>query len=142
MTWWNSIPRVVAKHRRRLALAVLLLGSWVVGREVLGAYPREVALQYRLGPSHASVVAMTLSYRSHGDELSGVRFSWPTGAPSVVEHEVDLAPGHYEVSAELVHRDGQRRVERRFDVPVDGVVQVDLFSVGFARRSGPGMPPG
>ena len=134
MTWLARAGGTLWTHRQRWAPAVLIVGLAVVIGQASTAVPREVALRYRLGPSHESIIALELSYRLGEDEMAGARFAWPEGAPRSVEHRLDLAPGEYQVRAQLTHREGRRQVDRRFEVPSEGAIRIDLYAVGYAHR--------
>jgi hypothetical protein len=137
----SALKRFVLRlleQRRKVAPAVLLIGAVVVGTQLFDEVPRDVELNYALGPDHDEIVGLTLSYEQSGEEVSVADFSWPNGAPPRLHHEVELAPGTYRVRAELRDREHRMRsVEKRFDVPADGIVNLDLFTRALAsRRSG------
>lgn len=99
----------------------------MVGGVVARAYPRDVALRYDLGPGHAGLSELRLSYLGEEGEMVGVTFRRPDGMPERLRHEVELSPGHYRVAATLIDGEGnERRVEKPFDVPAEGVIRIDL----------------
>jgi hypothetical protein len=113
-------------RRRRYAPLVLVLAVVVVGNELWSGMPRNTRLEYRLGPDHARVVEMRVVYVQDGEEIRGVSFHYPEGAPPRVAHQLELPSGHYEVSLELTDRDGKAvRVTRALRTPAEGVVRVD-----------------
>lgn len=122
----------LVRHRVRLAKAALVLAVLGVAGELFGAYPREVDLALTLGPDHRLVRELRVAYVQDGQELHGVRLSYPDGAPEQVRHRVRLGPGRYELRVELNAQGSGRRVEQRtLQVPTEGTVQLALAS---ARR--------
>jgi hypothetical protein len=114
-----------------VASLALIVGAVVVGGVIVRAYPRDVSLRYDLGPRHAEVVEAHLRYRGGSEELAGLTLREPGGLPERFFHEVELAPGRYEVTARLVGGDGaDRQVVRAFDVPAGDVVRIDLTEAG------------
>ena len=110
-----------------MAKGALLIGALVVGGVVARAYPRDVALRYDLGADHDQWVEARLSYSGDEGEMAGVTFRQPEGLPDRLDHEVELSPGEYRVTATLVDDDGQAvQVERSFEVPVEGVMTIRL----------------
>jgi hypothetical protein len=116
-------------HRRSLARVVAVCGGGVV---VLGAFPhfpRKVDVEFELGPSHREIVEVRVAYVQDGEEVHGVSFSFPDGAPGQVRHTVSLPPGDFEVHTELRPSHGQSRGNvERLHAPADGVVRFRLGS--------------
>lgn len=127
--------RALLSRRRKLAPAVLLLGVVVIGTELWSQVPQETDVEYVLGAGHADVVELRVGYLLEGEELHGVSFRYPEGAPRVVRHEVSLPSGRYTVALEVRRRRGagRRRVERSLQTPVDGVVRLKASPAAQAR---------
>ena len=141
----SRVFETVGRHRRRIALGVVVVGVLVVGGQLLGAFPRDTEIRYRLGPDHSEVDALSLLYRSEGELTAGATFRWPEGAPGSLTHTVELAPGRYEIQANLSGEGSPRVVRRILQVPVDGAVRIDLFDEAlaeFALPAGPGRSGG
>ncbi len=115
------------RHRRRLARLVLGLGLIFVVRDLWPHWPRQTELEFQLGPDHAQVVELRVAYLDHGEELHGVSFAFPQGAPAIVHHSVSLPPGELELQLELRSRGGAaRRFTRTLHTPASGVVRIAL----------------
>jgi hypothetical protein len=116
-----------ARHRRRLARLVLGLGLIYSARLLWPSWPHETELEFELGPDHAQVVELRVAYLHQGEELHGVSFGFPSGAPALVRHKLSLPPGKLVLSCELRARDGgARRLTRTLTAPVEGVVRIPL----------------
>jgi len=134
---WNRLGRAIGPHRRRIALLVLAVAVVVVGGALAGAVPREVRVRYLLGPSHAEVTEVRVAYVTEGnEEVQGVRFTYPEGAPERLEHRVRLAPGSYRIVATLSGPGGSREVRRALTVPTEARVDVELFDLAYAALGG------
>jgi hypothetical protein len=121
------------EKRAKVAPLVLVIGALVVGANLFDEVPRDVELNYLLGPDHDEIVGLGLSYAQGQEHFANAEFSWPEGAPPRLHHEVELPPGRYRVRAELRDRsDRTRTIERRFEVPADGIVTVDLVTRAYA----------
>lgn len=115
------------KHRRRLATLVLGLFLAAVAVEIGGAIPRETRISVPMGASHAEITEARIDYWQDDAQVRSVTLRWPQGAPRDVRHTLDLAPGDYEVSVQLVDREGRhRRLTGRLTAPADGVVRLAL----------------
>ena len=113
------------EQRRRFAPLVLLLGLALVGKLAYDEFPRDEPLRFEL-PS-ANVTALRVIY-SQGDELyGGFERHFPDGAPPLVSHTPQLAPGRYQLAIELSDRTGKiARLSRSIDVPSAGVLKIPL----------------
>ncbi|MBK6807443.1 MAG: hypothetical protein IPG81_00825 [Sandaracinaceae bacterium] len=120
------------KHRTRLARLVAVVGILVIAAQFLPVVPREVELRYDLGPAHASVRGLELVYQAGDEDLASARFGFGEEGPRLVEHRVELAPGHYDVRATLDTPQGNLRFIRHFEAPADGVVRIELFDLALA----------
>lgn len=125
------------RHRARLARLVAVVGVLVIAAQVVPVIPREVALRYDLGPAHASVRGLELVYQAGDQDLASARFGFGEEGPRLVDHRVDLAPGHYDVRATLDTAHGPVRFVRPFEAPADGVVRIELFDLALARAKDP-----
>jgi len=126
------------RNRQRAAPYVLVIAALVVGGVVYRSYPREVRLRYALGPDHANVQDLWLSYEQEGEEVRGVRFHYADGAPEHVFHAVDLAEGRYTIHAELNGPGLHRLVTRALVAPAQGRVRVRLYDPPEALALGDG----
>ena len=132
----STAGRWFLKHRRRLAPGVIVIGAAAVGGQLVSALPRDLQIRYSLGPSHGDVVEARIAYWLDGQELKGARFQWGEGAPATVRHTVELAPGRYEIRADLVETSRVRSVRRALRVPAEGEVRIDLYEgVGHDERA-------
>src|SRR4051812_38344785 len=119
--------RVFAAHRPLLSRLTALLGVAVVALVLLPHVPRKVDVELELGPSHREIVEVRVAYVKDGEELHGVSFSFPDGAPGLVRHSVSLPPGDFEVHTELRPSDGHSRGSvEKLHAPADGPVRIWL----------------
>lgn len=123
----GPIRRFVETHRRRLSRLTALLGAAVVGLVLLPHVPRKVDVEFELGPSHREIVEVRVAYVQDGEELHGVSFTFPDGAPGQVHHTVSLPPGDFEVHTELRPSHGHARGSvEKLHSPADGPVHIWL----------------
>jgi hypothetical protein len=112
-------------HKRRVARLIGLGGVLLVASVLLRSAPREVQVQLELGPSHREYVEVRVAYLQAGEELHGVAFSFPQGAPDRVNHRVRLPAGDFEVLTELLPLHGAAYASvGRIHAPSDGVVKI------------------
>ena len=113
------------ERRRRFAPVILLLGLLIVGKLAHDEMPRDQELTFVL-PS-ANIEALRVTY-SAGDELyGGIERRFPHGAPALLSHTPSLPPGRYQLSVEMMERDGGvTRLDRSIDVPFEGSLRVPL----------------
>ncbi|HKP63173.1 MAG TPA: hypothetical protein VJV78_40830 [Polyangiales bacterium] len=123
----GPIRRLFEAHRQRLSRLIGLLGVVVVGLVLLPHVPRKVDVEFELPPSHREIVEVRVAYVKDGEELHGVSFSFPDGAPGQVRHSVSLPPGDFEVHTELrpSHGLAHGSVEK-LHTPADGLVRIWL----------------
>jgi hypothetical protein len=119
-----SALRALLAHRRRLAPLVIVGGLLVVGWRVFGALPQEIHLRYDLGDAHAAVEEAELGYFLNGESYHTVRFGYPEGAPSRIDHRLRAGPGRYDVVVILRTSEGATRVEQTFEAPTEGIVRL------------------
>lgn len=118
---------LLSKHRRRVARVVFGLGLLAVASQLFTHVPRETEVEFALGDRHAHVVEVRVGFERGGEEMHGVSFGFPRGAPSTIRHSLRLPSGEYVVRAELRERDGEtRHYTRKVVAPADGVVQIPL----------------
>jgi hypothetical protein len=118
----QRLSALFSKHRRRLAPLVLLAFALIVSRQLLPSWPRETDVSFALGQDHADVVELRVAYLRGDEELHGVSFSFPEGAPGVVHHKVTLPAGEFELRCELRQRSGgSRTLIRRLHEPARAV---------------------
>ena len=100
-------------------------------------WPRELEVEYQLGAEHSEIVEFRVAYLQGSQELQGVRFSFPEGAPDAVRHRLTLPAGTFVLHCELRDRAGTARaVTRRLHTPTEGAVRIllDDPSAPSARR--------
>jgi hypothetical protein len=84
-------------------------------------------VEFELGPTHQEIVEVRVAYVQDGEELHGVSFSFPHGAPGQVRHSVTLPPGDFEVHTELRPTRGLTLASvRKLHAPVEGLVKIRL----------------
>jgi hypothetical protein len=114
-------------HKRRIARLIGLAGMLLVASVLLRSAPRDVQVQLDLGPSHQAYVEVRVAYLQAGEELHGVAFSFPNGAPDRVNHLVRLPAGDFEVRTELLPLHGAALASvGRLHAPSDGVVRIPV----------------
>jgi len=120
-SWLGAIRRRLAPHRKRLSRLLVVVLLLAVGTELAPVVPRDVEVEFALGPDHGDIVQIRVGYVQDGHVFQSVRFDHPDGAPGVIVHRLSLPTGAYEVTVELLHRDGgERRVQRRLESPSEG----------------------
>jgi hypothetical protein len=121
----RRLAALIALHRRRVARVLFGLGLATVAWQLLPNVPRPTQLEFSLGREHQRVVELRVGFERGGEELHGVSFGFPEGAPRTLRHSVSLPAGEYLVRCELRQRDGgSRLLMRRFEAPADGVVRI------------------
>jgi hypothetical protein len=114
-------------HRRSLARITLLCGGVVVALALFPHVPRKVDVEFELGPTHREIVEVRVAYVQDGEELKGVSFSFPDGAPGQLRHSVSLPPGDFEVHTELRPSHGLSLASvRKLHAPAEGLVKIRL----------------
>ena len=89
--------------------------------------PRKVDVEIDLPPTHREIVEVRVAYVQDGEELHGVSFNFPGGAPGQVRHSVTLPPGDFEVHTELRQSHGFTLASvRKLHAPVEGLVKIRL----------------
>jgi hypothetical protein len=115
------------RYRQRFARVVLLVGVVLAGERLAPHFARDTDVVLRLGPEHARVVRLELSYEHAGSEERHSDLRYPGGAPPEVRLAVSLPTGNHQLRARLEHRDGHAElVTRRFHTPADGDLHLDL----------------
>jgi hypothetical protein len=127
MASWKETALRALQSRRRLAPLVLVVAALTVGGVVFRAYPQDVRVRYALGPDHARVRDLWLSYQLEGELVRASHFHYEDGAPEHVFHTVELAEGRYTVSAELRGPNLRRDVTRALIAPAEGSVRIRLY---------------
>lgn len=128
-----QVLRNAVEQRRRVASAIAVAAVLVVGFELWKSYPRETEIRVALGAGHEKVVELGVRFHQDGDEMHGVRLSFPDGAPRLVPCLVRLGPGRYRVAVELRLGDGRRlSFERALTAPADAPVRFEVELSGVA----------
>jgi hypothetical protein len=123
----QPLVALFVRNRARFARLVLILGALVVAGQLLPNWPREVEVEYELGQAHTEVVELRVSYMRDDDELHGVSFGFPSGAPSLVHHRVTLPSGEFQLRCEVRDRRGAAHtVIRYLHAPAEGPVRISL----------------
>jgi hypothetical protein len=124
------------RHRRWLARVILLLGAAYAAIDLWPRFPHETQVELALGPRHGEVVELRLAYLDAGEELAGVSFGFPEGAPATVRHRVKLPAGRFELRCELRGRSGDSRsIVRELQTPASGAVRFELGDQAGNMRS-------
>jgi hypothetical protein len=114
-------------HRRSLSRVTLVCGGLVGALVLFPHVPRKVDVEIELPPTHREIVEVRVAYVQDGEELHGVSFNFPEGAPGQVRHSVTLPPGDFEVHTELRPSHGMTLASvRKLHAPVDGLVKIRL----------------
>jgi hypothetical protein len=123
----RALRAIFKRHQDRLARLTAIAGILVVGSLVLRSAPRAVQVVFDLGPKHSEFVEVRVAYVQDGEELHGVAFSFPEGAPLRVNHSVNLPAGDFEVHTELrpLHGEWLASIEH-LHTPIDGPVRIRL----------------
>lgn len=114
-------------HKRRIARFIGLGGVLIVASLLLRNAPREVQVDLMLGPLHRQFNEVRVAYVQRGEEVHGVAFTFPDGAPGQLHHSLQLPEGDFEVHTELRARDGHSPALAsigRLHAPSDGHVVI------------------
>jgi hypothetical protein len=115
-----------SRNRRRLSALVLIVGALVVGQKLSVLVPRTTEVVLDLGPRHAEVVELRLSYQAAGEALRSVRYSHPEGAPARVRDQVRSHVEQLELESVLVLRDGSSLArEHQFATSLEHTITLD-----------------
>jgi len=118
---------LLSTHRQALARLTAVAGAVVVGLALFPHVPRKVDVEFELGPTHREIVEVRVAYVQDGEELHGVSFSFPEGAPGHVRHSVSLPPGDFEVHTQLRPSQGRTRGSvGKLHAPAEGTVRFRL----------------
>jgi hypothetical protein len=114
-------------HKQRIARLVGLTGVLLVGSQLLRAAPRDVEVELKLGPAHRQFVEVRVAYVQQGEEVHGVAYKFPDGAPGLLHHSVQLPAGEFEVHTELTPPRGRILANiDRLQAPSDGRVVIQV----------------
>ena len=114
-------------HKQRIARLIGLSGVLLVASLLIRGAPREVEVELMLGPAHRQFVAVRVAYVQQGEEIHGVAFSFPDGAPGQLHHSVQLPAGEFEVHTELRPPHGPVLASiGRLHAPSDGRVVIQV----------------
>jgi hypothetical protein len=123
-------------HRRRISRLVLAAGVVFTALKLWPSWPRELEVEYQLGAEHAEITELRVAYLQGSQELQGVRFSFPEGAPNAVRHRVTLPAGTFVLRCELRDRAGAARaVTRQLLTPIQGAIRIFLDDPNGPRAS-------
>jgi len=114
-------------HKQRIARMIGIGGVLLVASQLIRAAPREVEVELKLGPDHRKFVEVRVAYVQQGEELHGVSFAFPNGAPGFVHHSVQLPAGDFEVHTALRSSSGPVLGSiGRLQAPSDGRVVIEV----------------
>ena len=125
-----QLLQALLEKRRLFAPIILIVGIILIATQLWPAIARETELDLLLGPDHEKIIEVRLSFVQGDEEIRGVTFGFPKGAPATLKHRVDLRPGVYQVAIELIRGEQTRiseRVVRALDAPARGVVRVKAY---------------
>jgi hypothetical protein len=88
-------------YKRRIGRFVGLVGVLIVASLLIRGAPRKVQVELMLGPLHRQFTEVRVAYVQQGEEVHGVSFTFPEGAPGKLQHSVQLPAGEFEVHTEL-----------------------------------------
>lgn len=128
---WTRLVAYVRKHRSRLARVAVLAVTLYAVLDLLGSAPQDATLELPLDALRREQRAagelergdeLEITVRAHGDTepLTHTRVR-VAHDEHTVRHAVHLAPGDYDVLAEMR---GAVPREARFEIPAEGVVRV------------------
>jgi hypothetical protein len=123
----DAARRFFTAHRHRLARITAVVGLVTVALVFEPKLPKPVEVEVSLGDDHAKLTELRIEYRQAGEEVQGVSFSYPTGAPANVHHVAKLPAGDFEVVALARSADG-RALSKTTNVhaPFDGTLRIRL----------------
>ena len=123
----NPLLARLQPHKQRIARMIGLGGVLLVASQLIRAAPREVEVELKLGPDHRQFVEVRVAYVQQGEELHGVAFAFPHGAPGQVHHVVQLPAGEFEVHTELRSASGPVLASiGRLQAPSEGRVVIEV----------------
>lgn len=123
-----------ANRPRRIAFLILAAALTLFFTLVWPDFPHETVLEYSLGSSHGDITELSIAYTHQGEEIHGVKFHYPSGAPATVTHSVDLPHGRYEIHIELLrHNQETQNLVKVLRTPVDGVVRFNVVQQSAPR---------
>lgn len=116
---------ILQAHKQRIARLIALSGILIVGSLLMRGVPRKVDVEFDIGPDHRNFVEIRVAYVQGGEELHGVKLSFPDGVPGSVQHSVQLPEGEFEVHTELRPERGPAVASvGRLRAPSDGRVHI------------------
>jgi hypothetical protein len=122
------MPGYFTKDRRRLAsLLFLAAGLLLAYKFGTSGAPRDQEVRLVLAPEQQQARSVRLSYALEGEEITELIARYPDGAPGLVTHTPELAPGTYDLSIDLGYRDGRvEHVVKTLTVPSEEAIRVQL----------------
>jgi hypothetical protein len=97
----HSLLAQLQPHKKRIARLVGFAGMLLISGMLIKGAPSQVEVELLLGPLHREYVEVRVAYVQRGEEVHGVAFSFPDGAPGKLHHKVQLPAGDFEVRTEL-----------------------------------------
>ena len=122
------MPGYFTKDRsRRWASVLLFAGLALVWHLGAAGAPREQEVRLVLADGQRQARSVRLSYSMEGEEITGFLQNYPQGAPPLVVHAPELAPGVYDLSIDLGYRDGRvEHVAKTLTVPSEEAIRIEL----------------
>lgn len=113
-------------NRRAISRVVLLCAVLFLGLRIWPSLPHETDIAFDLGSDHEEIVELRIDYLYEGEAHYGTILHYPSGAPSVVRHRVDLPYGVYRIVIQARHRSGRTKTfVRSLRVPADTVARIN-----------------
>lgn len=111
-------------HRRRIARVLLVTAVCYGATRVWPAVPHATNIRFDLGPQHREIMELQVGFVRDGEPLQGASFRFPDGAPPILQHEVTLPTGRYDVQVRCRRQNGETSVEREIQLPSKDAVHV------------------
>jgi hypothetical protein len=123
----RGLSGIFGTHKQRLARLTALAGLLFVATLLWRSAPQAVQVELDLGPTHQQYIELRVAYVQGGEELHGVAFSFPDGAPDRIRHAVQLPAGEFEVHTEVrpLHGAWLASVEP-LHAPTTGLVRIHV----------------
>jgi hypothetical protein len=122
------MPGYFTKDRRRFASILFLVAGIALAYKLgTASAPRDQEIRLVLTPAQQAARSVRLTYAMEGDEITGLFARFPEGAPALVTHTPELAPGTYALAIDLGYRDGRvEHVVKTLTVPSEEVIRLEL----------------
>jgi hypothetical protein len=113
-------------NRRAISRVVLLCAMLFIGLRIWPSIPHETDIVFDLGPEHKKIVELRIDYLYEGEAHYGTILHYPSGAPSLVRHRVELPYGTYRIVIQARQREARTQTfVRSLRVPADTVTRIN-----------------